>query len=246
MLVKVTLSYDGSQFNGYQIQNSGVNTIANKLDKILKSLKIDTKVHASGRTDSGVHAINQVVHFELPKFWMDLEKLKYTLNQKSLPDIYIKDIKVVDKSFHSRYSAKRRVYRYLISTKTPSVFLTPYMLFIPTVDLSLIQEAVKYFEGEHDFSYFKKSKGSEKQSVRIIYKARFYRYKDFYVFSFEANGYLRSQIRMMVYFLLEISDKRLTVVQLKEQLALKKRHSTGVVIPNGLYLSRIKFLISPL
>ncbi len=241
MLIKVTLSYDGSQFNGYQMQNSGVRTVANKLDKILKSLKIDSKIHASGRTDTGVHATDQVIHFEIPEFWNDLKKLKYMLNQKSLPTIYIKEIKVVDESFHARYSAKRRVYRYLISTKTPSVFLTPYMLFVPSIDKRSITEAIKCFEGEHDFEYFKKSKGSDKQSVRIIYKARFYKHKDFYVFSFEANGYLRSQIRMMVHFLLEISDKRLTVAQLKEQLDVKKRYATGVVIPNGLYLSRIKY-----
>ncbi len=241
MQVKVTLSYDGSQFNGYQIQNSGVKTVANKLDKILKSLKIETKIHASGRTDTGVHATNQVIHFEIPDFWSDLEKLKYMLNQKALPDIYIKEIKAVEDSFHSRYLAKRRVYRYIVSTNTPSVFLTPYMLFIPSLDKSSIQEAIKCFEGEHDFEYFKKSKGSEKQSVRIIYNARFYKHKDFYVFSFEANGYLRSQIRMMVHFLLEISNKRLTVSELKEQLTLVKRHSTGVVMPNGLYLSRIKY-----
>jgi len=61
MLVKVTLSYDGSQFNGYQMQNSGVKTVANKLDKILKSLQIDSKIYASGRTDTGVHATNQVL-----------------------------------------------------------------------------------------------------------------------------------------------------------------------------------------
>ncbi|HIP02096.1 MAG TPA: tRNA pseudouridine(38-40) synthase TruA [Campylobacterales bacterium] len=241
MQVKVTLSYDGSQFNGYQMQNSGVKTVANKLDKILKSLKIDTKIHASGRTDTGVHATNQVIHFEIPEFWNDLKKLKYMLNQKSLPDIYIKEIKVVDETFHARYSAKRRVYRYLISTKVPSVFLAPYILFVPTIDERSIEEAIKYFEGEHDFEYFKKSKGSQKQSRRIIYKARFYKHKEFYVFSFEANGYLRSQIRMMVHFLLEISDKRLTVDALKEQLTLVKRHSTGVVVPNGLYLSRIKY-----
>ncbi len=241
MQVKVTLSYDGSQFNGYQIQNSGVNTVANKLDKVLKSLEINTKVHASGRTDTGVHATNQVIHFELPTYWTDIEKLKYMLNLKCLPHIYIKEIKVVDTSFHARYSAKRRVYHYLISTKTPSVFLTPYALFVPSIDFTAMQEAVKYFEGEHDFSYFKKSKGSETQSTRIIYKAKFYKYKDFYLFSFEANGYLRSQIRMMVHFLLEINEKRLTPFQLQEQLNLKKRHSTGVVVPNGLYLSRIKY-----
>ena len=151
MKIKVTISYDGSKFNGFQLQNSGVKTVANKLTKILKSLKIDTKIHASGRTDRGVHATNQVIDFSIPSFWQDIKKLKYMINQKSLPDIYIKDIEVVDESFHSRYLAKRRVYRYIISIKTPSVFLTPYILFVPTIDETAIKEAIKYFEGEHDF-----------------------------------------------------------------------------------------------
>ncbi len=232
MRVIGVITYDGSRFKGFQRQNSGVKTVANKLEKILKSLKIDSKIHASGRTDNGVHATNQIIHFDIPDFWLD---------KKALPDIYCKNIKIADDSFHSRYSAKRRVYRYIISTKTPSVFLTPYILFVPKVDEALIKEAIKYFEGIHDFEYFKKSRGGEKHSQREIYKARFYRHKDFYIFSFEANGYLRSQIRMMVYFLLEISNGRFCVNDLIEQLELKKRHSTGVVEPNGLYLSRIKY-----
>jgi len=233
MFVKVTLSYDGSKFNGFQIQNSGVKTVANKLEKILKSLSIDTKIHASGRTDRGVHATNQVIHLNLPPFWSDIKKLKHMLNQKALPDIHVKQIEVVDESFHARSSAKRRVYRYLVSTKTPSVFMTPYILFVDDIDEALIQEAIKKFEGSCDFSYFKKVKGSDTSSVREIYKARFYKHKEFYVFSFEANGYLRSQIRMMVYFLLEISAKRLSVDDLVEQLECKKRHATGLVYQMG-------------
>ena len=241
MLVKVTLSYDGSKFNGFQIQNSGVKTVANKLEKILKSLSIESRIHASGRTDTGVHATNQVIHFEVPAFWSDIKKLHHMINQKALPDIHVNHIEVLDESFHSRYSAKKRVYRYLVSTKTPSVFMTPYMLFVDNIDEALIQKAIREFEGVHDFSYFKKVKGSDTSSVREIYKARFYKHKDFYVFSFEANGYLRSQIRMMVYFLLEISAKRLSVEDLVEQLACQKRHSTGLVIPNGLYLTHVKY-----
>ena len=241
MRLKIILSYDGSKFNGFQMQNSGLPTVANKLGSILKSLGIRTKIRASGRTDSGVHASGAVIDIEVPPFWSDTDKLKNIMNQKALPDIYIKNIKEVDDSFHSRFCAKRRVYRYIISIKEPSVFMTPYLFFISRIDEKIIQESIKYFEGEHDFSFFKKSKGGTKSSVRIVYKTRFYRYKDFYIFYFEANGYLRSQIRMMVSFLLDISNGKLTKKDLKEQLLLKKRHSTDIVIPNGLYLAKIKY-----
>ncbi len=116
MRVKVILSYDGSKFSGFQQQNSGVKTVANRLDTILKSLGIFIKIRASGRTDAGVHAINQVIDFLLPPFWRDINKLKKLLNQNGSGEIYIKDIKIVDDNFHSRYLAKKRVYRYIIST----------------------------------------------------------------------------------------------------------------------------------
>jgi len=241
MRVKAVISYDGSKFKGYQRQNSGVKTVANKLEKILKSLKIEPTIHASGRTDSGVHATNQVIHFDIPDFWKDIEKLKYMINKKAFPDIFFRSVKIVDDGFHARHSAKKRVYRYIVSTKEPSVFLTPYILFTSKIDEVLIKDAIKYFEGVHDFSYFKKAGGGEEHSVREIYETRFYRYRDFYIFTFEANGYLRSQIRMMVYFLLEISNGRYSIDDLIEQLELKERHTTGVVAPNGLYLSRIKY-----
>ncbi len=241
MRVKVTLSYDGSKFNGFQIQNSGVKTVENKIQNILKSLGIDTKINSSGRTDTGVHATNQVIDFSLPPFWSDLNTLKNEINTHSLPDIYIKNIKEVSDSFHARYCAKKRVYRYIITTKTPSVFMTPYIHFVSKLDVKKIQKAIKCFEGEHDFSYFKKTKGGSNSCVRVIYKSKFYRYRGSYIFYFEANGYLRAQIRMMVYALLQVSDGKLSLSDLNEQLLCIKRHCNGVVIPNGLYLSRIKY-----
>ncbi len=241
MRVKVTISYNGSKFSGFQQQKSSVKTVANRLEYILKSIGIITKIRASGRTDAGVHALNQVIDFELPVFWKDTKKLKKILNYKALPEIYIKDVEVVDENFHSRYLAKKRVYRYIVSTSLASVFMSDYVHFVKSVDEEIIKKAIKEFEGEHDFSFFKKSKGGEKNSIRKIYRASFYKYKDFYIFTFEANAYLRSQIRMMVYFLLEISDKKLSINDLKEQLGCHKKHSCGLVLPCGLYLSHIKY-----
>jgi tRNA pseudouridine38-40 synthase len=241
MKVMAILSYDGSRFNGFQKQNSGVKTVANKLYSALKSLNIDTTINASGRTDSGVHATNQVIDFIVPEYWKDLDKLKYFLNQKISPDIFIKDIKSVSDDFHSRYSAKRRVYRYIVSTEQFSVFSSPYVLYVKDIDILLVSKAIKYFIGIHDFEYFKKADGGSDSSVREIYDAKFYKHKNFYIFSFEANGYLRSQIRMMVQFLLDISCKKRLICELVKQLECKKRYSTDLVLPCGLYLSRIKY-----
>ncbi len=237
--VKITLSYDGSKFNGFQVQNSGIPTVANKLYKILDSLGIKSKIDASGRTDTGVHALRQVISLQLPSFWSDLKKLKTYMNYKALPDIYIEDICEVPMEFHARYSAKKRQYRYIISTKTPRVFEMPYLLFTPKIDMQKIQIAIKEFEGEHDFSYFMKQHGGTEYFVREMYQTSFYQYRDFYIFTFQANGFLRSQIRMMVAFLLNIGRGDLTIDNLSNQLTLKEKISSDLVVPNGLYLSRI-------
>ena len=92
MRVKITLSYDGSRFDGYQIQKYTQNTVASKLYRAFGSLNIDSKIEASGRTDSGVHAFNQVIHTDLPSFWSDLKMLKNFLNRQLPPHIYIKKI----------------------------------------------------------------------------------------------------------------------------------------------------------
>ncbi len=242
MHVKMTLSYDGSRFYGFQTQNSrDFLTVADRLQDIFNSIQIRSKLRSSGRTDRGVHATGAVIDIELPPFWSDLNRLKHTINKMALPEIYIRKIELVDDNFHSRFSAKRRVYRYIISTETPKVFLTPYVLFVQKIDEELIKEALRSFEGRYDFRYFKKSKGGTENFIRTIYKTRFYRYKEYYILYFEADGYLRSQIRMMVATILEISDKRLTIAHLNEQLLCKRVYCRKLVAPCGLYLAKVKY-----
>lgn len=239
MRVKMTFSYDGSYFFGSQSQKSGVKTVMNVLMDIFSSLGISSKIEASGRTDRGVHALRQVISLDLPSYWDDLEKLKKHLNHKALPHIFFEKIEIVKEDFHARYSAKRRQYRYIISTAMPNVYMTNYVLYTKSFDLKKISDAVGCFEGIHDFSFFMKSDRDVTQAIREIYKVRFYRYKNFYIFTFEANGFVRSQIRMMVAFLLQIGQKALSLENLEDQLKLKYKYSSALVEPNGLYLSRI-------
>jgi len=239
--VKITLEYDGSKFQGYQYQKETTNTIANNLQNALKTLNINDFPTASGRTDKGVHALGQVIHLDLPPYWNDLEKLKFSLNKILFPSINIKKIEQTHKNFHARYDAKSRVYRYIISTKKPSVFLMPYITFLDMIDANRIKNSIKLFEGRHDFEYFKKCGSDTKNYIREIYRADFYIYKDLCVFYFEANGFLRSQIRMMVSFLLQISDEKLSKNELKLQLEKKDIFSTSLAPPNGLYLAKVKY-----
>lgn len=239
MRVKMTLAYDGSHFYGFQVQNSGVETVANRLGSIFHSLGISEKFEASGRTDRGVHATGQVISIDLPPFWQDLTRLRQAINQKALPHIYVKKIEKVAHDFHARYDAKKRAYRYIVSTAEPDVFRTSYMLYVKPFSSREVATAIKLFEGEHDFRFFSKTGSDTTHFVRTLYRTRFYRYRDLYVFDFEAEGYLRSQIRLMVAFLLKIGYGEAGVAQLAEQLALKGRYVSEPVAPNGLYLTRI-------
>ena len=235
MRICITISYDGTQYLGSQIQKETPNTIFGQVNKVFSKLGIQSKTVASGRTDRGVHATGQVFHVDLPLFWDDLEKLKTTLNAMFSTSIQVKKINAVDTLFHARYSAKKRVYRYILKASNSNPFESNYVTFFKQVDFQTIQNNISIFIGEHDFKLFMRT-GSEVTSTRrIIYKAFAYRYKGFIILNFEANGFLRSQIRLMVGALLNLN-----LTQIDEKLKCKKNHQVKPAPANGLYLAKIK------
>ena len=236
---KIIISYDGSRFFGSQIQKDKI-TVQGELEKALKKLNITSKTIFAGRTDRGVHASNQVVNLLIPFFWSDLEKLKNKLNL-ILNHIKIKQIKKVDFNFNARFSAKKRVYRYIISKKELNPFNESYFYHEKQLNLKKLNEAMKLFVGKNDFFYFSKRGSEEKSSICKIYKAFVYEYKDYIIFYFEGNRFLRSQIRIMVNFLVQISKQNLTINDLKAQLDRKKLIFNKPIKPNGLYLAKIKY-----
>lgn len=240
MRIKFLISYNGSDFEGSQVQKHTKNTIMGRVYEAFEALNIRTKLHASGRTDAGVHAFKQVMHCEIPDFWSDLDKLKRHLQVKLPSSIHLRQLQEADESFHSRYSAKRRAYRYILCDEKSNPFENSFITFSPNkLDIPALKEAIKLFEGEHDFGFFKKSGGAAGSDIRMIFKTRVYAYQNKTVLYFEASGFLRSQIRLMVAFLLKISDGKLNNDQLLEQLNLINRYNTGPAPANGLYLSNI-------
>jgi tRNA pseudouridine38-40 synthase len=240
MVAKLTISYDGTRFYGSQIQPSK-DTVHGRLQLALKTLGINSIINFSGRTDKDVHASMQVVSFTLPPYWNDKIKLKHKLVSFMPMSIKIHNLEILDYEFHARFSAKKRSYRYLISKKQLTAFNSSYMAYYEHINIDLINQACKLFIGIHDFEYFHK-KGSEPAStIREIYDIKFYEYKDIYVFKFTANSYLRSQIRMMVYALLEISNGSISLDDLKKQIDKKKIFTKRLASPYGLYLSKIYY-----
>lgn len=238
MRVKAVLSYDGSAYKGFQKQKSTKMTITSTIEKALRSLHIDSTITGSGRTDAGVHATAQVIHFDLPDFWKDLQKLKCNLNRK-LTDISFKHITKVDKTFHARFSAKKRVYRYVFKTHIPSVFEQKYISYYDVFDPVLLSKALKVFEGEHNFDFFHKTGSITHTTIREIYRSHYKEYKGYHFIYFHANAFLRSQVRMMADMAMSCAMQKMTLSQLQEQLACKKKHSTKLAPAQGLYLANI-------
>jgi tRNA pseudouridine38-40 synthase len=240
MNLKFVVAYDGSLFQGSQKQPNGL-TIEDKLLKAFKRINVETNIVLSGRTDKEVHATGQVFNCFVPDYWTDFSKLKEVLNRNLPTSIKILKISKVNDDFHSRFHAKKRDYRYIITSKETTPFNDKFVTYVENVDEEILKVAIKEFIGIYDFKYFHKTGSDKELTTREIYDAVFYKYKDIYVFKFTANSYLRSQIRLMVGFLLAINDKKQTIENLKDQLRLKKHIFKTPAKANGLYLAKIKY-----
>jgi len=236
MRVFCTLAYNGKEFFGSQIQKETSQTVLGTFEGVLQKLGITARVVASGRTDRGVHASAQVVHVDLPPYWDDISKLKRVLNTMLPTSIHVRKIERVPQSFHARYDAKARVYRYLIKVGEPNPFEADFITFVSTCNVEKLSHNIKLFEGQHDFSYFIKTGSDEKSPIREVYKAFVYQYKDIIVLHFKANGFLRSQIRFMVASLLHLD-----ACEIQEKLTCKHNHKIKPAPPNGLYLAKIHY-----
>ena len=240
MNLKFVITYDGSCYQGSQKQPNGL-TVEDKLLKAFKKINIETNIVLSGRTDKEVHATGQVFNCLVPDYWIDFFKLKEVLNKNLPSSIKISNISKVADDFHSRFHAKKRVYRYIITSKPTNPFNDKFITYVQNIDEKLIKLAIKEFIGIYDFKYFHKTGSDKDITIREIFDAVFYKYKDIYVFKFTANSYLRSQIRLMVGFLLAINDNKQTIENLRKQLRLEDHLFKLPVKANGLYLAKIKY-----
>jgi tRNA pseudouridine38-40 synthase len=240
MRVKAVISYDGSAYHGFQKQKQTKQTITTAIEAVLHSLHIDSDIAGSGRTDAGVHASGQVIHFDVPDFWSDLKRLTRSINQQ-LTDIQVKYITHVADDFHARFSAKTRIYRYVFKTDKLSIFEQKYISKYGDFNMILLQEALKTFEGTHDFDFFRKTGTITYTSVRDVKKVTYVKRDKYHYIYFQANGFLRSQVRMMVDAAMLCATEKLTLLQLEEQIACSAKHTTKLAPPQGLYLARILY-----
>ncbi len=235
------IAYNGAAFYGFAPQID-VQTITGRLTEVLLSLGIKASILAAGRTDKGVHATGQIIGFEVPDFW-DLAHLKILLNQKLYPHIYIKQIWNVNKGFHPRFDALMREYRYIFTPKLRNIFLSDFISKERVGDVAKLSQALDLFIGEHNFKFFCKTGSDAKNNIRKIFNVRFYSYKIFdepvFVVNFLGNGFLYSQIRLIMGAVLAYSRGEISLLNIQEQLEIKARNYAIPVSPNGLYLSKV-------
>ena len=240
MRVKAVIAYDGSAYKGFQKQNSTPKTISTAIEVALKSLGIAHAIVGSGRTDAGVHATGQVIHFDIPPFWTDLKKLKINLNRK-LEDILFKHIAKVDDDFHARFHAKKRLYRYVFKTKKPSIFEQKHISYYQDFNPQYLQEALDLFKGKHDFVYFHKTGSHTHTNIREIYFSHYRQKGDYHFIYFQANGFLRSQVRMMIAISMLYAQGKCDLTMLQKQIEGQEKHSSSLAPPEGLYLARVLY-----
>jgi len=237
-------SYDGSNFNGYQKQPK-MRTVQQEIENVLKQINGNKEVVvvSSGRTDAGVHALNQRAHFDLEKEF-DGAKLRQAMNSLLPLDIYVKKIERVNDDFHARFSAIGKEYIYKINLGEYDPLERNYVFqYNKRLDLSAMERALKYFEGTHNFKSFTKANDEITDYVRTISGTEIMRdLKDVnkITISFIGTGFLRYMVRNIVGFLIEVGEGKRTAEEIMDIFKKEDRSEAGKTAPpNGLYLKNV-------
>ena len=241
--IKLTIEYDGKDFNGWQKQPNKLN-IQGTIEQGIKSItNEDVELNASGRTDAGVHALGQVANFKTNS-QIPIEKFAIAINSRLKKSIVIKKAEEVDERFHSRLNCKKKTYRYIINNTPEGTAIYRYLeTHIPQkLDVNNMKKAIKYFEGEHDFKAFKASGTSSKSSVRTIYKTELYEKDNKIYIELTGNGFLYNMVRIIAGTLVDVGLGKIKPEQIEDILKNGKREDAGKTLPpNGLYLLKVEY-----
>jgi tRNA pseudouridine38-40 synthase len=241
MRFRLLIEYNGSAYNGWQIQNGQV-TIQGEIEQALRQVFSEQiGVVGAGRTDTGVHARGQVAHFDIG-LQPDPGKLLRSLNGILKKEIRIKDISSVGSNFHARYSAKLREYHYCIATQ-PTALLTDYSWYLTyDLDLKQMNKAVKYINGRHDFESFCRSKSDVTNHFCHIKKAQWSKKDNLLLFTIQADRFLHGMVRTLVGTFVDIGRSKLNVTDIREIMKGKNRSLASQSAPaKGLILEKVYY-----
>nr|WP_192597163.1 tRNA pseudouridine(38-40) synthase TruA [Sporosarcina limicola] len=243
--VKAVVAYDGTNFAGYQSQPS-MRTVQSEIDKALVKIHKDKKIHsvASGRTDAGVHANGQVIHFDTP-LTLPLDRWQTALNVLLPMDIRIVGVEFIDEKFHARYSATGKTYIYKWSySEVHSPFERNYSVHLGKwhPDVQRMKEATVHFLGTHDFTSFCSSKTATSNKVRTIRQLTLEEQGDLLIMTIEGDGFLYNMVRTIAGTLLAVGKGWNTPADVKRILESCDRKEAGKTAPShGLYLDSVTY-----
>ncbi|MBQ3115938.1 MAG: tRNA pseudouridine(38-40) synthase TruA [Clostridia bacterium] len=243
MRIKLTLSYDGTAYCGWQVQPNGVSVQEVVEKAIEKATGERVRVTGSGRTDSGVHAEGQVAHFDTESS-VPADKFYKAINVHLPADVKILKSEAVTDDFHACNKAKKKTYRYALYLSDVDLPLKDrYAVKIDKLpDLSLVQKVASTLEGEHDFKAFCASGSGAKTTVRTVYKIAIEQKQNDILFCVTGNGFLYNMVRIMVGTLLDVGYGKLTENDVKEMLNTGNRKKGGKTLPaKGLCLINVEY-----
>lgn len=241
--IKLILAYVGTNYHGWQIQKNGL-TIQEVLETQLSRIcNQPIRVHGSGRTDAGVHALGQVAHFDAPDSRLDFD-WQLALNAMLPKDITIVDTSPVPPDFHARFSAVHKHYSYTLWTE-PRFTLpqrAPLVWAVHNLDLEAMDQAATYLAGTHDFAAFQNSGADTSSTIRTLEPMIRTpgQYPGEWVYHFQANGFLKQMVRNLMGFLVQVGRGALLPQKAQEILSGKDRcQAPGTAPPQGLCLEQV-------
>ncbi|MGQ0443356.1 MAG: tRNA pseudouridine(38-40) synthase TruA [Methylophilaceae bacterium] len=248
MRIALGIEYDGANFCGWQSQPNccGVQDVLELAIKAIAGHGV--RVHAAGRTDSGVHAMMQVVHFDI---MVNRPETAWVRGVNAfLPETVrvlwskIVDEKIGQDLFHARFSAVRRSYQYLLvnAPVAPAILASKAGWYHLPLDVAAMREAAKYLLGEHDFSAFRASECQAKSPIKTLYESDIEYVGNKIVFHFSANAFLQHQVRNMVGALVYVGNGKNPPQSIKRLLASQNRSlSPPTFSASGLYLTGVEY-----
>ena len=234
----ITVSYDGSKYNGFQRLND-LPSIQKELEDALSIInKKRVEVKGSGRTDRGVHAIGQKCHFDLDVNILP-ERLINAINSLLSNYIRVTDCKIVSNDFHARFMVKRKTYKYFINLGDFDVLKEDYVYnYCHDLDIKLMKKASKYLVGKHSYKVF--VSGLRDNYNSEIYSVNLEKNKKLLTITFVGKSFYRYMVRNMVGALMLVGSKKITIEEFKNMIDSDESKYTYMTVPaNGLYLERV-------
>ena len=233
------ISYDGSHFEGFQRLNNG-RGVQNEIEHVLSILAHhEVKIKGAGRTDRGVHALDQCIHFDLD-LDISVGKLKYVLNRMLSKYIAVRELKIVSEDFHARHSVLKKTYVYKVYRGEKNPFLEDYTYSCnKNLDLDKMKECSKVFLGAHSFHNF--VSGERENYDSEIFSFEIKEEKDYLIFILEAKSFYRYMVRSIVGAIMDVGCGLVSLEEVRIALLSSFKKQFSIVPPQGLYLAKIEY-----